>query len=140
MPINPTSINFDAAFGIHEQALTYRGQRSAVIANNIANADTPNYKARDIKFQDALRQYDQRLQQQASRGLVMTNEHHMQATATGLDEDLLYEVPTQPSIDGNTVETQIEQAKFSENAMQFQASLTLLNGKMRSLMSAIRGE
>ena len=112
-------INFDAAFGIHEKALLYRGERSAVIANNIANADTPNFKARDLNFMDALR---------------------AQQSMSEISGDLLYEVPTQPNIDGNTVETQIEQAKFSENAMQYQASLTFLNSKMKNLMSAIRGD
>jgi len=117
-------INFDTAFGIHEKALLYRGERSAVIANNIANADTPNFKARDLNFMDALR--SQQAMSDISGELTPGN--------------LLYEVPTQPNIDGNTVETQIEQAKFAENAMQYQASLTFLNSKMKNLMSAIRGD
>jgi len=122
-------INFDTAFGIHENALLYRGERSAVIANNIANADTPNFKARDLNFVDALR--SQQTISDISGDLSSGN------LAPG---NLLYEVPTQPNIDGNTVETQIEQAKFAENAMQYQASLTFLNSKMKNLMSAIRGD
>jgi len=129
------AINFDAAFGIHEKALLFRGERSAVIANNIANADTPNFKARDLKFMDVLR-----AQQDTQQNLFVTDERHIASGRSEPSADLLYEIPTQPNIDGNTVETQVEQAKFAENAMQYQASLTFLNSKMKSLMSAIRGD
>lgn len=128
-------INFDAAFGIHEKALLYRGERSAVIANNIANADTPNFKARDLTFMDALRS-----QTMTQQNLFTTDAQHIASEDAPLSGSLLYEIPTQPNIDGNTVETHIEQAKFAENALQYQASLTFLNGKMKSLMSAIRGD
>lgn len=129
-------LNFDAAFGLHEQALLYRGERSAVIAHNIANADTPNFKARDMLFRDVLKVQADRTPQ----GLLVTDKKHMQMRENAFAPVESYEIPGQPNIDGNTVETQREQAKFAENALQFQASLTLLNGKMRGLMSAIRGE
>jgi len=129
-------LNFDAAFGLHEQALRFRGERSAVIAHNIANADTPNFKARDMVFRDVLKaQADL-----SSQDLGVTDKKHLQMRGNSSAAAESYEIPGQPNIDGNTVETQREQAKFAENALQFQASLTLLNGKMRGLMSAIRGE
>ena len=135
----PISINFDDAFGLHEQALVYKGQRSAVIANNIANADTPNFKARDFNFHEALRRYDS-AELSRNPSLARTQASHLGGFSDSLDPGLMYDEPLQPNIDGNTVETQTQQAKFAENALQFQASLTLLNGKMRTLMTAIRGE
>jgi len=133
----------DSYLGVHPQALKLSAQRSELLAANMANADTPNYKARDIDFKTAL------ATTQAGVGnLQMTptgsgNAQRIALTQTssgGSDAQTLYRVPLAPSLDGNTVDGQIEQANFAQNAIRYQASLSFLNGKFRSLMTAITGQ
>ncbi|MBF7144599.1 MULTISPECIES: flagellar basal body rod protein FlgB [Pseudomonas] len=133
-------ISFDKALGIHEQALNFRAQRAEVLANNLANADTPNYKARDVDFSSVLAAQADKVQH-GSFGLERTNSMHIDAQGLS-DEDgtMQYRVPTQPSLDQNTVDAQIEQANYAKNAVDFQASFTLLNNKFRGLVTAIKGE
>lgn len=131
------AISFDAALGIHEKALHVRSQRAGVLAGNLANIDTPNYKARDLDFRQLLNQQSG----ENSSGMQVTNERHMTPTGiTGDDADLLYRTPQQPSLDGNTVEDQIEHAEYMKNALAFQASFQFLSSKFQSLKSAIRGD
>lgn len=129
-------LNFNSAFGIHEQALKLRSQRSEVLANNIANADTPGYKAKDIDFKSVL----QSAQDNVS-AMQTTNANHF---SEGLDEsgqaEMLFKNPQQPSVDGNTVEVHEEKAEFLKNALQFQASFRFLNQKMMGIKAALRGE
>lgn len=131
------SISFANALGIHESALRVRGQRASILANNLANVDTPNYKARDLDFKQVLAQKGG-----ATRhfGVQVTNERHIAMGAISEDPSVLYRTPHQPSIDGNTVEDQIEHAEYMKNALAFQASFTFLNGKFKGLTSAIRGD
>ncbi|MCC6301912.1 MAG: flagellar basal body rod protein FlgB [Gammaproteobacteria bacterium] len=126
----------DDAFGINAKALETFGRRAEVLAGNMANADTPGYKARDIDFKSVL-------------GGVMKNElplaktagGHMATAGGGLSNgELLYRVPLQPSADGNTVDMQMEQAQFAQNAIRYQTSITFLDGTIKNLLSAIRGE
>ena len=128
------SIHFDSALGIHPQALILREKRSELLASNLANADTPNYKARDIDFQSVLKQ-------SLSSHLPMqgTQQGHFDFNES-LREAILFRNPQQASLDGNTVESHIEQAKYAENAVQYQASLQFINGKFSGLMTALRGE
>jgi flagellar basal-body rod protein FlgB len=134
------SISFDKALGIHEQALGFRAQRAEVLANNIANADTPNYKARDLDFSKVLAAQSEK-NQNGTIALNMTNSRHIEAQGLGNgDESLMYRTPMQPSIDQNTVDAQLEQSNYAENAIGFQASFTLLNSKFKGLVSALRGE
>lgn len=131
------AISFDSALGIHEQALNARVRRAEVLANNLANADTPGFKARDIDFQSAL------AQAQAASDFEMARSHagHMGVNDSGgAGDELLYRVPQQPSIDGNTVDTQQEQSRFMRNAMDFQASFQFLNSRFTGLTKAIKGE
>ncbi|MEH6470264.1 MAG: flagellar basal body rod protein FlgB [Halopseudomonas sp.] len=133
------AISFDAAFGIHQQALLVRTQRAEVLAGNIVNADTPNYKARDIDFRGIL---NGTLDQQASQlGMKATSSSHQSGV---IDPDfaaeMMYRTPLQPSLDGNTVDVQQEQAEYAKNALAFQASYTFLNKKMTGMMAAIKGE
>lgn len=131
-------ISFDRALGIHDDALRFRSQRASVLANNLANLDTPNFKARDMDFKAVLAKANEPAN---TIRLATTNDRHHQAE--GLmhgDGDELYRVPTQPSIDGNTVEEHVEHAKHMENALQFQATFTFLNSKFKGLTSALRGE
>lgn len=132
------AINFDKALGIHEQALGFRAQRAQVLANNIANADTPNFKARDLEFSAVLAS-----QTTGARapGLERTHVQHIAADGVSLsDEALAYTTPSAPSLDQNTVDLQVEQGKYAENSVKFQASFTLLNSKFKGLVSALRGE
>ena len=125
------AINFDSALGVHAETLAFRTQRTKILASNLANVDTPNYKARDIQFQSALSDAGQmaRTQHQARRQSAQVNTH-----------PLLYRQPNQPAQDGNTVELGVEQAKFAENAMAFETSLTFLNMKLSGLKQAITGQ
>ncbi len=134
------SISFDKALGIHEKALGFRAQRAEVLANNIANADTPNYKARDLDFSKVLEAQSQK-NANGTIALNKTNSRHIEAEGLGNgDESLMYRTPMQPSIDQNTVDAQLEQSNYAENAVGFQASFTLLNSKFKGLVSALRGE
>lgn len=128
-------LGFDKALGIHPTMATLRSHRSAVIAANLANADTPNYKARDIDFSSALSGFKD------ANNLALTQRRHLSVGAEDmLGAELLYRRPAQVSMDQNTVEVDIERAKFMENAMRFQASLRFLDGKFSGLRAAFRGE
>lgn len=131
------AITFDKALGIHEHALVARSQRAEVLANNLANADTPGYKARDVDFQAMLKQATE-----ASNGTAMSRTHpsHLDVSGSGGGNELLYRTPHQPSIDGNTVDAQQEQSRFMRNAMDFQASFEFLSSKFSGLTKAIKGE
>ncbi len=130
-----TAISIDNALGVHERSLYLRTQRSSILANNLANVDTPGFKARDFDFHRALVGA-----QNSSNGLTMARTHsgHLGSSKVGgLDVPLEYRVPLQPSIDGNTVDSQMEIAEFTKNAMAFGASFRLLNGRFSGLSKAI---
>jgi flagellar basal-body rod protein FlgB len=128
---------FDNVFGIHEQALLLHGQRLSVLANNIANVDTPNYKARDIDFAEVLGNTDGG----ATLPITMTNSAHMALTDGGLPAgEVKYRNPYQASLDGNTVEMPVEQAAFAENNVRYQASLNFINSDIADLKYAIAGQ
>ncbi len=130
-------IGIDNALGIHAQALQIRGERTEVLARNIANADTPGYKARDLDFKAVLAAQTNA----AAQPLRTTDSRHLaDSTAGQLDGNLKYRMPLMPSLDGNTVEAQVEQAEFAQNSLQFMASLRFVNGKFSGMMTAIKGE
>lgn len=130
------SISFQSALGIHPQALVLREKRGEILATNLANADTPDYKARDLDFKAVL----QHNLSSNSSGLQRTQARHFGGANDLLGADLLYRNPTQPSLDGNTVDEHIEQANYAQNAVQYQASLEFVNSDFAGLMTAIRGE
>lgn len=134
------SITFKDALGIHEQALTVREKRAEVLANNLANADTPNFKARDLDFA-ALLKGQLSMADREGMGLNRTVSAHQPGIA-GEDDipGMVYRVPLQPSLDGNTVDEQVEQAAYARNALEFQASFTMLNRRFKGLISALKGE
>jgi len=126
----------DRLFSNHDEALVLRARRANVLASNLANADTPNYKARDIDFRDALAEA-----QGGASGMLRTHSGHMPSGDASLfGAQMRYRVPTQASLDGNTVDAQQEQARFTENAVQYQATLTFLNGDISGMMRALKGE
>lgn len=132
------AISFSNALGVHEQALHFRARRSEVLANNLVNADTPNFKARDIDFNAVLKS---QLSSAAGRNQLMaTHSRHIAPASSGFSAELMYRNPLQPSLDGNTVEEHVEMSKFAQNSLDFQASFQLLNAKFKGLSSAIRGD
>ena len=132
--------SIDNFLGIHAQALGLESRRAQLLAANLANADTPNFKARDLDFKAALAQAGGSTP--AALPLRATQAAHIGTAAVGTDNDpaLLYRVPLAPALDGNTVDPQLEQASFAENAVRYQATLTLLNARLRGLMTAITGQ
>ncbi len=134
------AFNLDDALGIHQQALFLRARRGQLLASNLANADTPHYKARDFDFQAAL---DQSRDELGVRRVSLRSTHTGHIQDAGLNGGLTeasYRVPLQPSLDGNTVDAQAEQARFAENAIHYLTTLRFLDGRVKGLMTAIRGE
>ncbi len=134
-------LDLNSYLGIHPRALTLESQRTEVLAANLANADTPGYKARDIDFKAEL----------AAAGKTAGGDGQggagdgtgTRAGGLNLSTDnatLKYRVPLAPALDGNTVDTQLEQSAFAENSVRYQATLTILNSKLRGLMTAITGQ
>jgi len=118
----------------HADALNLRSKRNEILASNIVNAATPNFKARDIDFNQAL-------QARMDVGPVnVSNERHFKFYTGSGDEAVQFRQSINPSVDGNTVELHVEQMQFSENVMRYQTSLEFLNRKFSGLMSAIKGE
>lgn len=129
----------DNAFSFQEKALGLRAYRQQVLAGNIANADTPNYKARDFDFTSALRNAVSG-RNSAQLPLATTATRHMQTGAGDGPVRLQYRTPAQGSVDGNTVDMDVERAQFSENAIQYEATLTFITGRVKTLMAAIQGQ
>jgi flagellar basal-body rod protein FlgB len=127
--------DIDTAFGNHAQALLLRARRAEVLAGNLANADTPNYQARDLDFRGVLASAED-----SAVRLRTTNAAHLPPADVAQNPELMYRIPLQPALDGNTVDTQIEYAEFGRNAAQYQASLTFLSSRIKTLLTAIRGE
>lgn len=123
------------ALAQHEQALKFRAQRNEVLASNIANVDTPGYKARDLSFHDALSSA-----REDTLKMTQTSDLHRSAWGHSNERfEAMYRVPVQPTLDGNTVEMDVEQAAFAENALQYRASLAFLDGKIRTMRYALKG-
>ena len=110
-------------FGVHGDALALRSQRLSLLASNIANAATPGYKARDIDFGAAL-------------AMARDGQRSENAAASAMG----YRIPTSPSLDGNTVELSTEQTLFAENALQYRATLSFIEGRVSTLKRALKGE
>ncbi len=120
---NDSPLGVQSLFGVHGAALEVRSQRMGVLASNIANASTPGFKAKDIDFKAALASMTSGTPDSGAIGAATK-----------------YRVPTQTSMDGNTVELSAEQTAFAENAVQYQTTLAFLNGRIGQLTRALRGE
>ena len=126
------TVSFADSIGLHAQSLMLREKRGEILASNIANAATPNFKARDFDFEGELARAT------GGGALAVTAHNHL---AGGLaDGNLGYRVPLNASMDGNTVELPVEQMEFAENTLRYQTSLQLLNRRISGLMTAIKGE
>ena len=127
----------DSALRFHQEALSLRARRQEVLSANIANADTPNYKARDFDFSSRLTEAVERGRQSMSMTMSTTSARHLPGEArASSDDELLYRTPAQSSIDGNTVEMDMERVNFADNSMRYEANLTLLSAKIKSLLAA----
>ena len=129
-------MNVDSIFGVHVQAVRVRGERAEILAQNMANADTPGFKARDVNFQELIAK-----ESFNGASLQTTHSRHIASVDNvGSGTRLQYRIPQQASLDGNTVDMQTERAEFMRNAIMYQTSLQFLNGRINGLMTAIRGE
>lgn len=131
------ALTFESALGMHEHTFKLRAQRAELLADNMANVDTPNYKARDLDFREALAAHTG---DGEGVSLARTHQGHLSDLPGSGGPGVKYRVPQQPSIDGNTVEEQVEHAAYMKNALDFQASFQFLSGKFKGLTSAIKGQ
>ena len=120
--------------GFHASALQLRSRRNEMLASNIANAATPNFKARDLDFDTELKRINK------IGNIQTTNNSHFASIQKRIGKDSVFRLPIHPSLDGNTVEMAVEQMQFSENVMRYQTTLSFLNNKISGLRSAIKGE
>lgn len=130
----------DNYFGINAQSVLARSKRAEVLASNIINADTPNYKAKDLDFNAILNENNN----VGSVNPVSINVSHSKHISNGLDDpyslQTKYRIPENASLDGNTVDSHIEKGKFAENAVRYQISLSMLNNKIQGLISTLKGD
>lgn len=129
------ALSLDKLVNVHHKALQVRTERMEVISGNLANANTPGYKARDIDFNKAMR--NAQSQQTQSAKLLTTHDKHMTASSS-IQADIDFRIPTQPDTgDGNNVDAQVERNAFLETGMRYEASLMLLNGKFKGMKKAL---
>ncbi|MFY8272935.1 flagellar basal body rod protein FlgB [Pseudoalteromonas sp. SSDWG2] len=133
------AISFDKAFGVHPHAMLIRSQRAEVLASNIANADTPGYKAKDIDFASALKAA--KSGQMRGNSLTRTHADHLSASTQLSSSETKFRVPNQPDTgDGNDVDVQVERNLYTQNSIEYQASLSFMNSKISGLKKALGGQ
>lgn len=132
----------DRIFGIHGLALAYQSERMGVLSSNIANADTPGYKARDLSFHDALRAAaGPKAGGSGALALQRTDSRQLSSGGDAANgAQMLYRIPDQPALDGNTVDMERERVRFTENAVAYQTTLSFLNSRIKSINSALTGQ
>jgi len=129
------ALNLDSYLGIHAKALLVRDQRASLLANNLANVNTPNFKAKDVNFNELLAA----TMESSSQQMQMTDPNHINSNAD-FTANTKFRTAGHVSMDGNTVDKDRETAEFAQNALNYQASLSFLNNKIKSMMLAIKGE
>ena len=130
----------DSALRFHQEALNLRARRQEVLSANIAHADTPNYKARDLDFKTALQGALQAAPAAGGATLAATAPGHLSGKpGLAAEAGLLYRTPAQGSVDGNTVDLDAERAAFADNAIHYEFNLTRLTQQIKGLMAAIQG-
>lgn len=131
------AISIDNAFGIHEKAMHLQTRRAQLLSQNLANSDTPDYKAKDIDFKSALKSMEDG---NIQKPLKATQRGHIQPKGFFMGVESMYRQPMQSSLDGNTVEPHVEMSEFTENSMRYLMTLRIMSGKINGMLSAIRGE
>ena len=130
----------DDMLSFHTQALRVRDQRQQVLASNIANADTPNYKARDLDFKSALQGALNGAGSSGGTALATTTPGHLAGNfGSAADAGLLYRTPAQGSVDGNTVDMDAERAAFADNAIHYEFNLTRISQQIKGMLAVIQG-
>ncbi len=133
----------DAALSFHQNALRVRGQRQELIAANIANADTPNYKARDLDFSAAMKNAMTGVSRNAFN-TTKTSEQHLDGipstSSSGAAGEPLFRPIIQGSVDGNTVDMDVERNQFADNGIRYEASLTLINAQLKEMLAALQSQ
>ena len=124
---------FDTALSSHAQSLTGRSQRVEVLAQNIANADTPNFKARDVDFKQVFKNT-------LEDSMKTTHGKHMALAVDESADGMMYRIPFNVAFDGNTVELNVEQAQYGKAAAEYQATVNFLQDEIGGLRKALRGE
>lgn len=136
LPFRANKMNLDKVFGFHAQALKLRADRSEIIANNLANVDTPGFKARDLDFKAAMSEYTK----QPANKLTQSDERHFSLGDNMALTNLGFRPSLEASLDGNTVDKEVETVAYAKNAFDYQTSLTFLNGSIKTVRKAIKGE
>lgn len=137
------SVSFEKAFGIHQHTLVVRNDRAEALAGNLANADTPGYKARDVDFNNAMVEQAHLLTVNNDPPMTKTNERHMDLSDLPRDPELIlkYRLPYQADTgNGNTVEVGTERMNYTSNTLEYQASLQFLNGRISKLKEALTSD
>ena len=124
----------DGLLNFHQQALSLHSERQKLIASNIANADTPGFRARDIDFASALKNAESTQSKLPAPGMKPLGE-----TGSALGAEVMYRSAVQRSVDGNTVDIDVERAQFAENAVRFEAQTMFLTSKIKAMLAAIQG-
>jgi flagellar basal-body rod protein FlgB len=129
----------DEALRFNQTALSLRGSRQELLAANIANADTPNYKARDIDFASALK--NAVAGSSPKLEMATSSPQHLAGNAGGsiLGAPVMYRRPVQPSADGNTVDMDVERAQFADNALRYEASVKFTGDELKDMLTALQG-
>jgi flagellar basal-body rod protein FlgB len=129
----------DKELNFHHQALSLRAARQELLSGNVANADTPNFKAKDIDFASVLHEKLSLTTNLNKVSLNTTSPAHINSAAQGaFGDNILYRVPLQPSADGNTVDMDMERTRFADNAIKYDASITFLNTEFRNISLAMQ--
>ena len=127
----------DKTLNFHQQALGLRAARQELLSSNIANSDTPNFKAKDIDFSGVLR--EKLFATSPTTVLSTTSPMHIGiGKENGITNSILYRVPLQPSVDGNTVDMDSERTRFADNSIKYDASITFITAQFRNLLTAIQ--
>lgn len=137
--VEKMNAQLDNALRFHQAALNLRAQRQELLAANIANADTPYYKARDIDFGTSLKGA---LQGRVGMpiALATTSDKHIGASGLATQSFAMYRNEEQSNVDGNTVNMDVERAAFAENSIQYEASLSFINGLLKTMQQAVAGQ
>lgn len=130
------SFSIENVFGSGPQMLMLREKHMEILTSNLANADTPDYKARDLDFKGVFQQ----LLENKGVPLAQTNPNHLTVNNPLFGAELRYRIPQQPSLDGNTVEGHIEQAKYAQAAVLYQNTLQSLSGDFKDVTTALTGQ
>lgn len=130
----------DAALSFHQNALRVRSQRQELIASNIANADTPNYKARDLDFNAAMKNAMAGQTNKEAFNTTKTSANHLDGTPSTIGGGAMFRPAIQGSVDGNTVDMDVERNQFADNAIRYEASIIMINGQLKKMLSAIQGQ